>query len=501
MSTDPGVQQTANFTVRIDSTNSPVTEGDTLQVNATVTNSGDAAGEQVITLSIDSTEVDSTTVNLENGQNTSVSLTWATSAGDGGTYTAEMASADDSAQADVAVQAEGYSEAVKITSTNDPLTAGEPLCLDCAVDNTGSAAGETMLEAGIGNQVEPKKVKKYALEPGETGGLHVEFAPEEYNRGGETNWEETVWVNSPNYGARKTVSIVQPAAFDVSIQSTNAPVNEGETLEVNAAVENVGGETASLTVALGDGGGDDRPFIDTTTKRSARKGRNPQTGKEIKIPSKIVDSTGLTLEPGQTAQVTLEGKTKKLAAGDHVVSVAAIPPWERDEWDGPVFGVTPCGDGSPSDAGVVAVDRHGPMKTGRFEVTIGGQTVPGWQSVTLPGVSVEQGEYREGNDPDYAKTVWGQTTFDDLEMERGVKPGALELHNWFEDVRAGKADSGRKEISVKLLNEEGSPMIRWEFQSAWIKNYEPPQLDASADGDMATESVTIAYDEMIRTEV
>lgn len=146
------------------------------------------------------------------------------------------------------------------------------------------------------------------------------------------------------------------------------------------------------------------------------------------------------------------------------------------------------------------VDRHGPMKTGRFEVQIDDVEVAGWQSVTIPGKSVEQDEYREGNDAEYAKKTWGQPSFDDLEMERGVKPGATELHDWIKDIQAGKADEGRKEIAVKLLDEEGEMQLQWEFRQAWIKEYSPPELDASADGDMATESVTIAFDEMIRTE-
>lgn len=145
-------------------------------------------------------------------------------------------------------------------------------------------------------------------------------------------------------------------------------------------------------------------------------------------------------------------------------------------------------------------DRHGPMKTGRFEVQIDDVEVAGWQTVTIPSISVEQGEYREGNDADHEKKLWGQVTFDDLEMERGVKPGDTELYDWVKDIQAGKADEGRKEIAIKVNNEEGEMQLQWEFTKAWIKDYSPPELDASADGDVATESVTIAFDEMIRTE-
>ncbi len=145
-------------------------------------------------------------------------------------------------------------------------------------------------------------------------------------------------------------------------------------------------------------------------------------------------------------------------------------------------------------------DRHGPMRTGRFKVEINDVEVPGWRSVTIPSRTTEQGEYREGNAPEYEKKIWGQTTFEDLEMERGVQPGDSQLFDWHESVRQGQVEQGRKSIAVVLMDEEGEPQIRWEFTSAWIKEYNPPELDASADGDVATESITVAYDKMVREE-
>jgi len=145
------------------------------------------------------------------------------------------------------------------------------------------------------------------------------------------------------------------------------------------------------------------------------------------------------------------------------------------------------------------VDRHGPMKTGLFEVTIDEVEVPGWKTVTIPSISVEEGEYREGNDAKEEKKLWGQVSFDDLEMERGVKPGDTKLHDWFEEVRNGNADSARKEISVKMQDEEGEPKVQFRFTDAWITEHDPPDL--SADGDVATESITVAFDRMVREEV
>jgi len=154
---------------------------------------------------------------------------------------------------------------------------------------------------------------------------------------------------------------------------------------------------------------------------------------------------------------------------------------------------------------VGAADRHGPTHTGRFRVEIDGVEVPGWRWVRIPSSSTEAGEYREGDDPDHEKKIWGSTTFGDLEMERGVQPGDRTIFDWREQVRTGNLDEGRKEVAVVLMGEErdgrrrrvGDPEIRWEFEGAWIKEYHPPELDASADGDVATESIVVAFDTMI----
>lgn len=146
-------------------------------------------------------------------------------------------------------------------------------------------------------------------------------------------------------------------------------------------------------------------------------------------------------------------------------------------------------------------DRHAPLRTGRFKVEIDEVEVPGWQSVTVPSSTTEQGTYREGDEPDHERKVWGQTTYDDLEMERGVQPGDTAIYDWRQSVIQGQVDSGRKQVAITLLDEEGNPQIRWELQGAWPKEYSPPELDASADGDVATESITVAYEKFERAEV
>ena len=145
-------------------------------------------------------------------------------------------------------------------------------------------------------------------------------------------------------------------------------------------------------------------------------------------------------------------------------------------------------------------DRHGPMRTGRFVVEIDDVEVPGWRRVTLPSSHTEVGEYREGDEPADEKKLWGQTTFAPLSMERAVQPGDTRLFDWREDVRMGDLDAARKEVAVTLQDEEGEPQIRWTFENAWITDYDPPELVAATDADIATESIVVTFDTMIRED-
>jgi phage tail-like protein len=146
-------------------------------------------------------------------------------------------------------------------------------------------------------------------------------------------------------------------------------------------------------------------------------------------------------------------------------------------------------------------DRHGPLRTGRFVVEVGGVEVSGFQVVDLPARSTKVQEYREGSDSDRQRKLTGQTEYEDLTMVRGARKDDASLYDWRKAIEQGKMDEGRKDLAVVLQDENGEEAIRWEFTNAWPKRYEPPTLDATAEGGgVATESVTVVFDEMQRPE-
>jgi hypothetical protein len=94
----------ANFDVSIDSTNSPVTEGETLRIDATVRNTGDESGTQTIEANVLGVGSDTQRVNgLAGGSSRGVEFNIPTSTGDADEYTVEVISEDDTATRGISV--------------------------------------------------------------------------------------------------------------------------------------------------------------------------------------------------------------------------------------------------------------------------------------------------------------------------------------------------------------------------------------------------------------
>lgn len=103
----PLAEPTMNVTVDITSTNAPVTLGDrdahNLEINATVTNTGDESATQEVTLTVGGEQRDAREVVLEGGESKRIQLSWSTGQGDGGNYTATVASPNDTDATDVSI--------------------------------------------------------------------------------------------------------------------------------------------------------------------------------------------------------------------------------------------------------------------------------------------------------------------------------------------------------------------------------------------------------------
>jgi hypothetical protein len=240
------------FNVSIDSTNSPVTEGETLDVTANVTNNGTAGGTQTVTLDLDNTQVASQSVQLSADESKTVTLSYTTGSNDVGQPTATVTTDNDTASTTVDINS-GSSPAnfdVGITNVDGAVTAGDTVTVDYEVENTGdqSATQDIVFSVG-GTTVETDA--SVSLNGGETAtGTFT------YTTQSSDTPDITVEVASDDDTASSTVTVNEPgnAVFDVTSVSAPDQVVEGDTIDVDATIENTGDADGTQTVELQVGG-------------------------------------------------------------------------------------------------------------------------------------------------------------------------------------------------------------------------------------------------------
>jgi phage tail-like protein len=129
-------------------------------------------------------------------------------------------------------------------------------------------------------------------------------------------------------------------------------------------------------------------------------------------------------------------------------------------------------------------------------VEIDGITQAGFSEATVPEITVEPVEYREGNEPNPAtpRKLTGMTKYGNLSLKWGITD-SMDIYNWHKDVTLGTVE--RKNISVIVVDEEGNDKSRWNFTQAWPTKYDPPDLNATAN-EVSIENLEIVHEGMER---
>ncbi|PSP71571.1 hypothetical protein BRC70_04625 [Halobacteriales archaeon QH_6_68_27] len=156
-----------NFQLEGASATSPVQPGETVEVTSTVTNVAEGYGTQEVTLSVDGTEVDATTLTLEPGESRELTFQWETTAEDAGEHDLTVATANDTAETTATVESAGTANySVDIVAADSVVDAGDSAAVAANVTNVGEHAGEqtvTLNSEGTAFDATP-----LALEPGES---------------------------------------------------------------------------------------------------------------------------------------------------------------------------------------------------------------------------------------------------------------------------------------------------------------------------------------------
>ncbi|HCY41480.1 MAG TPA: phage tail protein [Prolixibacteraceae bacterium] len=132
-----------------------------------------------------------------------------------------------------------------------------------------------------------------------------------------------------------------------------------------------------------------------------------------------------------------------------------------------------------------------PLVKFHFQVDWGGTKI-GFTEVSGLDVETEVVEYREGASPEYSKIKMpGMQKFSNITLKRGTFKSDNEYYQWWNTVKLNTIE--RRDITIKLLNEEHDPVVVWKVKNAWPSKIQ--STDLKADGnEVAIESMEIVHE-------
>lgn len=132
-----------------------------------------------------------------------------------------------------------------------------------------------------------------------------------------------------------------------------------------------------------------------------------------------------------------------------------------------------------------------PLPKFHFLVEWGGTKI-GFTEVSGLDVETEVIEYRHGASPEYSKTKMpGLQKFSNITLKRGTFIADNEYYEWWNSVKLNTIE--RRDITIKLLNEEHLPMVTWKVKNAWPTKVQ--STDLKADGnEVAIESIELVHE-------
>jgi len=288
----------AVFDATIRETNSPVLNGSDFVVTAEITNTGDLAGTKDVELSVLGSSAvlatNRTDLTLGAGESANVTLSVSTADIDAGNYTAFIGATADgrpSTELEVREPDPAFFDTT-IRETNSPVLNGSDYVVTAEVENTGDLAATKGVDLSVvgSSAILATNGTDLTLAPGESANVTLTISTAGIDAG-----NYTAFIGVPtDVRPSTTLAVIDSSGgfFDVSIDGTNAPIEEGETLSITATVENTGSATASRTVNL-------------TTDGVER------------------DTTTVTLAPGENTTITLTWATTAGDAGSYSVTVAS----------------------------------------------------------------------------------------------------------------------------------------------------------------------------------
>jgi phage tail-like protein len=137
--------------------------------------------------------------------------------------------------------------------------------------------------------------------------------------------------------------------------------------------------------------------------------------------------------------------------------------------------------------------RMDPYGGYNFKIEWDGMIQAGFKTCSGLDTSQDAGTYREGTDKGLEqRKLPGLITSANITMARGITDNA-ELWQWRHLVMQGKVADARKNVSIVLMDDEGTEKVRWNLRNAWPTKWTGPSFDATSS-EVALETLEIAHE-------
>lgn len=137
-------------------------------------------------------------------------------------------------------------------------------------------------------------------------------------------------------------------------------------------------------------------------------------------------------------------------------------------------------------------DNIWPLPKFYFMVDWGDQTDIPFQEVSGLDTESQPIEYRHGNSPKFSTIKMpGMIKDGNITMKKGVFVNDNMFWDWYSQIKLNTIE--RITVTIKLLDETGSPTMVWTLENAW-----PTKItgtDLKSDGnEVAVETIEIAHE-------
>lgn len=148
----------------------------------------------------------------------------------------------------------------------------------------------------------------------------------------------------------------------------------------------------------------------------------------------------------------------------------------------------------------MATQLTDPYRGFRFRVEIAGIQIAAFSEASVPDITIETVDYREGTDPVYKRPLSGLTTYGRLNLKKGLTD-SMDLYNWQQQISqlGSTSPNARKNISLILMDTDGTDKVRWNVINAWPTKYETTGMNA-ASTEVMVETLELAMDYMTRVK-